>query len=313
MLMTAFQPMEQRSMPGAPIWPATIASFEYQGKKLDVYYVPQPDGSTKEMAALKKTNKVTTFIDPKNPEAEPFVYEGSWRTLERPWKFKIVYTNFVEASKAMNYPRLFYNTTMYAFWTTVGVLFSCILVAYGFSRFRFPGRDLLFILVISTIFLPGTVTLIPTYTFWVKLGLVGTYVPLILPAFFANAYDVFLLRQYMLTIPRELDEAATIDGAGPLQVLWYVIIPASWPAIIAVSVFHIVYAWNDFFGPLIYLSTKPDLQPISVALSFFNGLWGSYPTYIQAASLMTMIVPMILFLLAQRFFIQGVVITGVEK
>ena len=104
-----------------------------------------------------------------------------------------------------------------------------------------------------------------------------------------------------------------IDGATPLQILTKLIVPQSMPAIVAVTVFHIVYAWNDFFGPLIYLSTKPDLQPISVALSFFNGIYGSRPTYIQAASLMAMIVPLILFLAAQRFFIQGVVLTGVEK
>ena len=197
--------------------------------------------------------------------------------------------------------------------STFGGILSCIIVAYGFSRFRFPGRDLLFLLVISTIFLPAVVTLIPTYTFFVKIGWVGTYLPLIVPAFFSNAYDTFLLRQYMLTIPHELDEAAMIDGATPLQILTLLIIPQSMPAIVAVTVFSLVYRWNDFFGPLIYLSTKPELQPISVALSFFNGIYGSNPTYIQAASLMAMIVPMILFLMAQRFFVQGIVITGVEK
>ena len=133
---------------------------------------------------------------------------------------------------------------------------SCTLVAYGFARFRFPGRNLLFLLVIATIFLPDVVTTIPTYTLFLKLGWVGTWLPLMVPAFFANAYDVFLLRQYLLTIPREMDEAAAIDGAGPFRTLVSVIIPQAWPVIIAVAIFHLVYSWNDFFGPLIYLSGR---------------------------------------------------------
>jgi multiple sugar transport system permease protein len=113
---------------------------------------------------------------------------------------------------------------------------------------------------------------------------------LIIPTFFANAYDVFLLRQYFMTLPRELDEAAMIDGAGPLRVLWSVILPQSYPAILAVTIFHIVWAWNDYFGPLIYLSTNMESQPISVALARFNGIYGRQPQLIQAGSLMTLII-----------------------
>lgn len=205
------------------------------------------------------------------------------------------------------------NTIFYAVSTMIGTVISCVLVAYGFARFRFPGRDLLFILLISTLFLPGAVTIIPTYTFFQRIGWVGTWLPLVVPHFFANAYNVFLLRQYFMTLPRELDEAAMMDGAGPLRVLWSVIIPQSYPALMAITVFHIVWAWNDYFGPLIYLSTKPDMQPISVALSRFNGIYGSRPELIQAGAMMALIAPLILFVLAQRFFIQGIVITGVEK
>jgi multiple sugar transport system permease protein len=142
---------------------------------------------------------------------------------------------------------------------------------------------------------------------------VGTWLPLIVPAFFANAYDVFLLRQYFMTLPRELDEAAMIDGASPLRVLWSVIIPQSYPALMAVTVFHIVYAWNDYFGPLIYLSSNRDAWPISIALTTFNGIYGQRPQLIQAGALMALIAPLILFVIAQRFFVQGIVITGVEK
>ena len=128
-----------------------------------------------------------------------------------------------------------------------------MLVAYGFSRFRFRGRNILFLILLSTIFLPAAVTLIPTYTIFVKLGWVGTWLPLLVPAFFANAYDVFLLRQYFMTLPRELDDAAKIDGAGPLRILTSVILPQSWAVIVAVAVFHIVYTWNLYFEPLLYL------------------------------------------------------------
>jgi multiple sugar transport system permease protein len=116
-----------------------------------------------------------------------------------------------------------------------------------------------------------------------------------------------------MTLPRELDEAAMIDGASPLRVLWSVIIPQSYAAIVAVSVFHIVWAWNDFFGPLIYLASKSTSQPISVALALYNTNYATYPQYIQAGALMTLAIPLLLFVLAQRFFVQGIVITGVEK
>jgi multiple sugar transport system permease protein len=187
-------------------------------------------------------------------------------------------------------------------------------VAYGFARFRFPGRDKLFILVIATIFLPGAVTLIPTYTIFVKLGWVGTWLPLLVPAFFANAYDVFLLRQYFLTIPREMDEAASIDGAGPFRTLWSVLLPQCIPVLIAVAIFHVVYSWNDFFGPLIYLSSSPDLQTLAVGLARFSGARVAQdPGLIQAGTILTLIIPVVLFVIFQRVFVRGVVITGVEK
>jgi multiple sugar transport system permease protein len=313
MVFTSLKSPEQLTTQGTPIYPAKPATFEYQGKALDVYKVPMPDGNTKELAMLKPGRTQSTFVDPQNPSAAPIVWQGAWRSLERPWKWSPTWDNYTTVWTTINFPRLMWNTTFYAIMTEIGTLLSCILVAYGFSRFRYPGRDFLFVVMISTIFLPAAVTLIPTYTFFTKIGWVGTWLPLIVPAFFANAYDVFLLRQYFMTLPRDLDEAAMIDGAGPLRILWAVILPQSMPALVAITVFHIVWAWNDFFGPLIYLSTKPDLQPISVALSQFNGIYGTRPTLIQAGAMMAMIAPLILFALAQRFFVQGIVITGVEK
>ena len=165
------------------------------------------------------------------------------------------FENFAAVWDLIDYPRLLFNTVFIAVVSTIGTLISCTLVAYGFARFRFPGRGLLFTLLIATIFLPAAVTIIPTYTVFQRIGWVGTWLPLLVPAFFANAYDVFLMRQYFMTIPTDLDEAAAIDGAGPFRTLISVVIPQAWPVIVAVAVFHLVYSWNDFFGPLVYLST----------------------------------------------------------
>jgi multiple sugar transport system permease protein len=311
MVFTSLKTQEQISIVGAPIYPVAPPSVEYKDQELEIFLVPLPDGSEKSLAMLKKGRQESVFIDPET--FDEITWEGSWRALDRPWKFSPTWANYAEVWDAIDYPNLLWNTTYYAIMSEIGVLISCVLVAFGFSRFTFPGRDFLFILLISTIFLPGAVTIIPTYTFFSQINWVGSWAPLIVPTFFANAYDVFLLRQYFLTLPRELDEAAMIDGAGPFRILMSVILPQSYPALMAITVFHIVYAWNDYFGPLIYLSTARDKWPISVALSTFNGIYGQQPQLIQAGSMMTLIIPLILFALAQKFFIQGIVVTGVEK
>jgi multiple sugar transport system permease protein len=323
MVFTSLKTRGQITQLGAPIWPAKPTTVEYNGKNIEVFKVPMAscagsdpsDTSIKNLGIVKKGRQQSTFVDPSNLGAGEFACNVSWRALKRPWVFSPTWGNYAQVWKTIpgTFPKLLWNTTFYAIMTEIGVLISCTLVAFGFARFRFPGRDFLFIVLIATIFLPATVTIIPTYTFFQRIGWLGTWLPLIVPAFFANAYDVFLLRQYFMTLPRELDEAAMIDGASPLKVLWSVIIPQSYPALMAVTVFHIVYAWNDYFGPLIYLSTARDKWPISVALSTYNGLYGQQPALIQAASLMTLIAPLLLFVVAQRFFVQGIVVTGVEK
>lgn len=320
MVFTSLKTQEQISIVGAPIWPAKPPVYEYNGKQVEVFTVPlskckgfDAGSSSRGLALVKKGQKESTFVDPNDLGRGEFTCAVSWRSLDRAWEFSPTWSNYQEVWETINYPRLMWNTTFYAIATTIAVLISCTLVAFGFSRFRFPGRDFLFIILISTIFLPAAVTIIPTYRFFQSIGWVGTWLPLIVPAFFANAYDVFLLRQYFMTLPRELDEAAMIDGASPLRVLWSVIIPQSYPALMAVTVFHIVYAWNDYFGPLIYLSTNREAWPISIALATFNSIYGQRPQLIQAGALMALIAPLILFVVAQRFFVQGIVITGVEK
>lgn len=323
MVFTSLKTREQISVVGAPIWPAAQPKFTYNDKPQDVFKVPVAkcagfdanSTAVQNFALVKKGRQESTFVDPSNLDKGEFLCQVSWRALDRPWIFSPTWANYKEVWNTIpnGYWRLLGNTSFYAIVTMIGTVISCILVAYGFARFRFPGRDLLFVVLISTLFLPGAVTIIPTYSFWQKLGLVGTWYPLIVPHFFANAYNVFLFRQYFMTLPRELDESAMIDGAGPLKILWTIIIPQSYPVIIAVVVFHIVFAWNDYFGPLIYLSTATKNWPISVALSSFNGIYGQQPQLIQAGAFLAILLPMLLFFIAQRFFIQGIVVTGVEK
>ena len=303
---------DQITQAGTPFYPADPATIEYDGEQLEVFQLPV-DGVTREMALLQPGRTRSTFVDPADLDAAPIEWQGSWRTLQRVWVFAPHLEQFGKVWDLIDYPRLLFNTVAIAIVGTLGTIISCTLVAYGFARFRFPGRGLLFTLLIATIFLPAAVTIIPTYTIFVKLGWVGTWLPLLVPAFFANAYDVFLMRQYFLTIPTEMDEAAAIDGAGPLQTLWSVLLPQAWPVVVAVAIFHLVYSWNDFFAPLIYLSTKPELQTLAIGLQRFNGVHYRDPGLIQAGTLMTLVIPVVAFLLTQRFFTRGIVITGVDK
>ena len=312
MVTTALETGSQRSTAGAPWYPASPASGTYQGETYDIYVVPI-DGAERNLMLVKKGRTESTFVDPGDPAQTPIVWQGSWRTLTQSWVFDPQFGNFGTVWSQLSFPRLLFNTAAISVLSTIGAVLSSALVAYGFARFRFPGKNILFVILIATIILPFQVTLIPTYTVFTKLGWNGTWLPLIIPHFFANAFNVFLLRQYFLSIPRDLDEAAMIDGASPFRIFRSVIVPLSIPALVAVSLFHFFFAWNDFFLPLLYLSGKPDLQTLPIAIQQYNALYYTQPTLIQMASLMTMAIPVIVFFLAQRAFMRGVVVTGVEK
>jgi multiple sugar transport system permease protein len=312
MITTAFQQPGQASTPGSPVYPAAPLTGTFQGEPYPIYAVPI-DGTVRNLMLVEKGRESSVFVDPADPAGTRIDWQGRWRTLEQAWTFAPEIANFTTAWSQLNFPRLLFNTAAIAILSTLAAVISSALVAYGFARFRFPGRNVLFVVLIATIILPFQVTLLPTYVIFTRLGWTGTWLPLIVPHLFANAYNVFLLRQYFMSIPRDLDEAAFIDGASPFRVLRSVILPLSVPAIVAVSLFHFFFAWNDFFVPLLYLAAKPELQPLSIAIQQYNALYSTQPTLIQATSLMTMAVPVIVFFLAQRAFMRGVVITGVEK
>jgi ABC-type glycerol-3-phosphate transport system permease component len=223
----------------------------------------------------------------------------------------IAWDNYLRVFQEIPFHLFIRNSFILVFWNVVGQVFSCTLVAYGFSRFRFPGRTLLFLMLLGTMMVPSTVTLVPRYFMFAKMGLINTYWPLILPAFGGNAYLVFLMRQYMMTIPLELDEAALIDGASRWQILRHIIAPLSAPAIVLVVVFTFVWVWNDFMDPLIFIN---DLEkfPVSVGLSFFRSTHFTSWELLMAGSLMALLPPAILFLVFQRRLIGGISVTGTK-
>lgn len=314
-MTVSIKSIEQISQPGQPVLASSPVTYNYNGRDLTVYYV-QVDGKTEQLALVSSNRAANTmrFVDPNSPDAPPIVLTGNRFDLSIVYKIDPQFQNFQTAWNDLGFLRELLNTIALATIETIGVLLSCTLVAYGFARFRFPGRNVLFILVIATIFLPTFATIIPIYTIFTKvLGWQGTWLPLIVPAFFANAYDVFLLRQFLMTIPRDLDEAAALDGAGPIRTLVSVILPQAWPAVVAVAIFTFVYSWNDYFGPLLYLGSSQDLWPLSIGLATFHGQHNlQEPGVVQAATLMSIVVPLIFFLVFQRFFVRGIRITGVE-
>src|SRR5438067_514606 len=313
MAATSLKDGAQLSDSAAPLYPAKVVTFAWEGQEYPVYSVPTADGVVHRWALVDPRREDATFVDPAHPEQGTIEWQGRWRGLEQAWQPDLNLDNFATVWQQINFGRLLVNTFLIAIIGTFGTLLSSTAVAYGFSRFRFPLRNGLFLLLVSTIILPFQITLIPTFAVFSALGWIGTRLPLLIPHFFANAYNVFLLRQYFLTIPRELDEAAMLDGANPLRVLLSVIIPQSIPVLTAVALFHFFFAWNDFFQPLIYLQGNIDAQPLSVGIAAFNALFYQKPALIQAAAMMSLVVPVVIFFTAQRAFMRGVVMTGVEK
>lgn len=286
------------------------------GDKLLVYESPEVDG--KEWALVRGFNidsgRDSVWLDPENPDEGVFFWgERYYDALGKVDKLDPNWDNYPDAWNQINFPRMLFNTAFIALTGMFGTLVSCTIVAYGFARFPIPGKNILFLILIATIVLPRQVTLVPTYAFFSTINWTNTWLPLIVPHFFANAYNVFLLRQFIQTIPRDMDEAAMIDGAGPIKILTRIIVPQAWPALVAAGLFHIVFAWNDYFEPLIYTLGNEDIQPISVGIQQFNFIYNERPEFIQATSLMALVLPVLIFMFSQRYFMRGVVITGVDK
>ncbi|MBI2940336.1 MAG: carbohydrate ABC transporter permease [Chloroflexi bacterium] len=222
----------------------------------------------------------------------------------------VVWRNYPEALTLMPFPLFLGNTLTIAITAMAGVLLTSSMVAFGFARLHFPGRSFLFGLLLSTMMLPGIVTLIPQFILFKTLGWYDTFLPLIVPYWFGGgAVNVFLIRQFFMTIPLELDEAARIDGASNLTIYWRIMLPLSGPVLATVGVLGFLYMWNDFLHPLIYI-TSMEKRTLALGIVGFKGLYSTMWNLMMAASSVMVIPVIILFFAAQRYFVRGVVLTG---
>ena len=227
------------------------------------------------------------------------------------WPISPRWQNYAEALTSLQFGRFAINTLIIAISTIVGHLLSCSIVAYGFARLNGPGKGFFFVLMLSTLMLPYPVTMVPLFIIFSKIGLINSFVPLILPAFFGNAFYIFLLRQSFKQIPVDLEDAARLDGAGTLQVLLNVILPLSRSALATVAIFTFQAAWNDFLGPLIFLHDQ-SLYTLQLGLSLFRGAYNVQWAYLMAASLVVTLPVIAIFFIAQKSFIEGVGFTGTK-
>jgi multiple sugar transport system permease protein len=223
----------------------------------------------------------------------------------------ITFEHYTVGLNQVPFVRWVINTLVIAGFSVVGTVISCAMVAYGLAKIDWPGRNPLFAILLGTTMIPGFVTFIPLFILFRNMGWVNTYLPLIVPHFFANAFFVFLLRQFFMTIPRELSEAAVVDGAGELRIFGSIILPLAKAALATVALFAFLSSWGDFFGPLIYLNQTEDYT-ITLGLTFFQGEYTTQFGSLMAASTVTLIPVMVLFFLTQRTFIQGITLTGIK-
>jgi multiple sugar transport system permease protein len=239
-------------------------------------------------------------------DAEVYSYPPKWIPTTFAWE------NYVAVFTLIPFMRLLNNTLIITAGRLIGNVASASLVAFAFARLRAPLRNALFLLVLATMMLPGQVTMVPQFVLFSKMGWVNTFKPLIVPAFFGGgAFNVFLLRQFFMTIPTDYDDAARIDGCGYFQLYWRIILPLSAPALATIAIFTLMWSWNDFMGPLIYLRSMTN-STLALGLYFFRGVYNPEWNRLMAMSLLVMLPIVLLFFFAQRYFIQGVVISGIK-
>lgn len=234
---------------------------------------------------------------------------GSLNFFPSRWLF----SNYPEALQSFYYFKYLLNTMTIVVPTVFFGTLTAIMCGYSFARLYFPGRKFVFSLCIASLLLPPMVTLIPLYISWVRfLGLGGTYWPLILPFLCGGgAFNIFLMRQFIMTVPRELDEAAMIDGAGRTRILTQIIVPAIKPAIIVVALFIFLYIWNDVLQQTVYI-TKPEMYTIALGLKTFSGSYGTDWKYAMAATCLSILPGILIYLIGQKYFVEGIVMTGIK-
>lgn len=238
--------------------------------------------------------------------AQEFVLPPQW------WPKPFKWANFPDVFSYIPFARFYLNTVTITAGTVVGSILSSVVVAYGFSRMQWKGRELFFNLMLSSLMIPFIVVLIPQYLLFHSFGWINTYYPLIVPAFAGNAFFIFMLRQFFRRIPEEISDAARIDGAGELRILTHIIVPLARPAIATVGVFAFMGAWNDFLGPLVYLNSE-NKYTLALGLNMFVSLYSQKWPYLMAAVVMTVVPVIVLFFLFQKSFLRGITLTGVSR
>jgi multiple sugar transport system permease protein len=228
--------------------------------------------------------------------------------IPNPFRFK----NYIEPFTVLPFGRYYFNSALVVLSVLVGVVATSALSAYSFSRLRWKWRDRVFTVILSSMMLPFAVTMIPTFIGWQSIGLVGTYFPLIVPAYFGGgAFNIFLLRQFFLSIPKELDEAAYADGAGKMTIFLKVIVPLSKSALIVVAIFTFFNTWNDFLGPLIYLNSEQKFT-LALGLFQFQSMYTSQWNLLMAAATLVILPIVIVFMIGQKYIIEGITLTGIK-
>jgi multiple sugar transport system permease protein len=272
---------------------------------------PGPDDDSNRIKIwthLKQSEAGPQFVS--DPHTVKITVRVQKTSLLNAWWGKIK-ANYLSAAQYVPFVRYFWNSTYLITLNVILLLISSSLVAFGISRFTWPGRDLVFLLILGTMMLPEQVTMVPTFLVWKNLGLYNTLTPLWLGSAFGSAVNIFLLRQFMKGIPRDVEDAARIDGCGFLRVYWHIMLPLVRPALAAIGLMTAVAIWNDFKGPLLYLADQR-LYPLSFGLYAFTITVSSSPAQTMAASVLTALPIITLFFFAQRHFIRGVTLTGVR-
>jgi multiple sugar transport system permease protein len=239
------------------------------------------------------------------PDAQLYAYPPVWIPNPLQWE------NFPKTVTFVPFFLYLRNTLIISLSSMVGVVISSSLAAYSLARIRWPGRHILFLLTIATLMLPSQVTLIPVFLVFKNLGWVGDFRPLILPQFFGFAFYIFLMRQFFMSIPQELSEAAYVDGANEWRIFWSVILPLAKPALATVAVFQFIRSWTDYINPLIYLNDQ-NLYTLQLGLQQYSSQYGREWGLLMAAAVLISLPPIIIFFLTQRTFVQGVTLTGIK-
>ncbi len=321
MLLTSFK-SDKDVFHTPPRWlPHDAVRVEINGEEYPLYNVKTSDG-IKQYAALKIESGVAYFVDPADPDVViPIeLQQGTERVAQLVEEVSFRWQNFPDAMNRGSRPGVgasfwvyFKNSLIVAFFTIVGTLVSNTPVAYAFARLKFPGRDVLFVIILATMMLPFQVTMIPIYLlFNDTLGWGDTFLPLIIPTFFANAWDVFLLRQFFKTIPEEMCDAARVDGASEWQIFTQIVLPLSTPVLATITVFTFLYAWNDFTGPLLFLHSPRNFT-MALGLQDFQGQKTIIWNQLMAAATVFTLPIIVAFFFAQKTFIQGIKLTGSKE